>query len=159
MRTWFLAISLSFLTACSSAPVAANPYVACGSAGPDTFYFPAGTFAPQVPPPRPGYRFQKSDYDPDPETREWYSQVMDYLELPSLTCEAPTAEEAGNFVKEGANEMIVVSAGKDGAQWIIEGRTDRYHVIDRWSEDYDIIAVGRIFIELAQLVITEEDIY
>ena len=48
---------------------------------------------------------------------------------------------------------------KDGASWIIEGRTDRYHVIDRWSDADDVIAVGRIFLDLAGLKIPEEDIY
>lgn len=208
--------------------------MSCGSAGPDTYYFPAGTFAPFVPPPRPGFTFKLSDYDPDPYTRESYSMTMDWLELPSLTCGAPSAtetyrlvwlrsfhqpvaiqvarsgerytldlvtsnearisgkplqrmqrqltkdqwsrittglqkidfwtlppniEEAGYFVTDDGSEMIVVTAGKDGASWIIEGRAGRYHVIDRWSDADDVIAVGRIFIDLANLNIPEEDIY
>lgn len=220
------------LAGCASAP--ANPYLACGSAGPDTYYFPEGTFAPYVPPPRPGYVYKSRDFNPDPEARESYSFSMNYLELPSLTCGPPPAdetyrlvwlrsfhpeiaiqldrsgnsysldvatsngirlsgkplkrthrqltkdewsritaglqkidfwslpantEEAGYFVQDGKNEVTVVTAGKDGARWIIEGRADRYHVIDRWSDADDAIAVGRIFIELAQLTIPEDDIY
>lgn len=220
------------LAGCASAP--ANPYLACGSAGPDTYYFPAGTFAPYVPPPRPGYTYKLSTYDPDPRNRESYSATMAWLELPSLSCGAPPAdetyrlvwlrsfhepvtiqigrsgnrytldvatsnesrlsgkpltriqrqltqqdwsriiaslrtldfwnlypsdEEAGHFQKNDGAEEIIVTSRKDGARWIIEGRADRYHVVDRWSDADDVIAVGRIFIELAQLAIPEDDIY
>jgi len=222
---------LLLLTGCASAPD--NPYLACGSGPPDTFYFPAGTFAPHIPPPRPGYTYKPSGYDPDPSTRESYSLTMNWLELPSLSCGAPPAdetyrlvwlrsfhqpvsiqigrsglrytldvttphetrlsgkplqlihrdltndewsrittgltridfwampssmEEAGNFWKDGADEVIV-TAHKDGANWIIEGRADRYHVIDRWSDADDVIAVGRIFLDLSGLNIPEDDIY
>ena len=219
------------LASCTSAP--ANTYLTCGAAGPDTYYFPEGTFAPSAPPPRHGYVYKQSDFNPDPDTRESYSLSMDYLELPSLSCGAPPADEtyrlvwmrsfhpliaiqivrtgdrytldfvtphetrlsgkplqrihrqltkddwsrmvvglqkldfwnlspkdqpSGNFVKEDTKEIIVTSR-KDGASWIIEGRTDRYHVIDRWSDADDVIAVGRIFLDLAGLKIPEEDIY
>lgn len=226
------ALLVLLLAGCASAHD--NPYLVCGSGPSDTYYFPAGTFAPYVPPPRPGYTYRLSDIDPDPETRESYSMTMDWLELPSLSCGAPPADEtyrlvwlrsfhqpvaiqiarsgnrfaldvitsnearlsgkplmrlhrqlgeadwsrivaglstldfwnlhsgdkqAGHFVKNDATEEIIVTAGKDGARWIIEGRAGRYHVIDRWSDADDVIAVGRIFIELAQLDIPEEDIY
>jgi hypothetical protein len=227
-----LAVLVAFLLpGCTSAPD--NPYLACGSAGPDTYYFPVGTFAPQVPSPRPGYTYKPSTYDPDAKTRESRSMHMHWLELQSLSCGAPpadetyrlvwlrsfhqpvairidrsgdrytleaatsnearlsgkplarfhrqptkqdwsrivaglqkidfwnlppSAKEAGIFVKDDTGETIV-SASMDGAYWIIEGRAGRYHVIDRWSDADDVIALGRIFIELAGLVIPEEDIY
>ena len=220
------------LASCTSAP--ANTYLTCGSAGPDTYYFPKGTFAPYVPPPRPGYVYKQSDFNPDPDMRESYSLSMDYLELPSLSCGArpadetyrlvwmrsfhpliaiqmdrsgdrytldlvtphetrlsgkpmqrihrqltkddwsritaglqkldfwklpPSNREAGYFVEEGKDSVTVVTSGKDGANWIIEGRADRYHVIDRWSDADDVIAVGRMFVDLSGLKIPEEDIY
>ena len=43
--------------------------------------------------------------------------------------------------------------------WVIEGRKDRHHVVSRWSDADHVIAVGRIFIDLAQLAIPAEDIY
>lgn len=232
MKSLCIALLLPLLAACASAPP--NTYLRCGSAAPDTYYFPEGTFTPQVPPPRPGYIFKKSDYNPDPHTRESYSLSMNYLELPSLSCGAPHAdetyrlvwlrsfdpmvaiqidrtgdrytldlvtphetrlsgkplqhthlqltkadwtriatglrkldfrnlppnkEEAGYFVEDESRDVAIVSGGKDGARWIIEGRSDRYHVADRWSDADDFIAVGRIFVELSGLKISEEDIY
>lgn len=233
MKRLRLILLLPLLTACVSAP--ADPFLRCGSAGPDTYYFPEGTFAPYVPPPRPGYRYLQHPTEHDSRSRESYSLTMDFLELPSLTCDVPRADEtyrlvwirsfhpvvaiqidrsgdhytldvttphetrlsgkplqrihreltkgdlsritaglqtidfwklppndqeSGNFVEEGKEDQVLVrTSGKDGANWIIEGRGNRYHVIDRWSDADDVIAVGRIFIELAQLVIPEEDIY
>ncbi|MEZ6030980.1 MAG: hypothetical protein R3C46_14705 [Hyphomonadaceae bacterium] len=222
----------SLFAGCTSA--SANPYLACGSAGPDTYYFPAGTFAPSIPPPRLGYTFKPSDFDPDPERRESYSMTMDWLELPSLSCGAPRADEtyrlvwlrsfhqpvaiqidrsgnrytldvatsnearlsgkplqrihrqltkddwsrivagleridfwtlpssdqvSGFFAEDESGDIIVTSAGKDGAEWIIEGRAGHYHAVDRWSDVEDFVAVGRIFIDLAQLNVPEDDIY
>jgi hypothetical protein len=233
MRRKSLALLAALLAGCTTQP-APDELMSCGSAGPDTYYFPAGTFAPIVPPPRPGYTFKPSAFDPDPETRESYSMTMGWLELPSLTCGPPPAEEtyrlvwlrsfhdpvaiqidrsgerytldvvspdeirlsgkplkrvqrqltqeewsritaglqkidfwalpanseeSGYFMTDDGSDQIVVTAGKDGARWIIEGRAGRYHVIDRWSDADDVIAVGRIFIDLANLNIPEEDIY
>lgn len=42
------------------------------------------------------------------------------------------------------------SAGNDGAQWIVEGRTDRYHVVDRWGGEENA-QVGRLLLTLAGL--------
>lgn len=41
--------------------------------------------------------------------------------------------------------------GVDGAQWIIEGRSTSYHVIDRWGGDDGVAAVGRIFLDLSDV--------
>lgn len=61
-------------------------------------------------------------------------------------------------MNDSAGEIVVTSR-MDGASWVIDGRKDRYHVVSRWSNADDVIAVSRIFIELAQLKIPEEDIY
>jgi len=71
----------------------------------------------------------------------------------------PNDELTGAFRIPGSDKVQVRLGGKDGARWIIEGRSGRYHVVDRWSDGDDVVAVGRIFLELAQLNIPEEDIY
>lgn len=41
--------------------------------------------------------------------------------------------------------------GSDGAQWIIEGRDEGYHVVDRWSGNERMWEAGLVFLELAGL--------
>lgn len=41
--------------------------------------------------------------------------------------------------------------GLDGAQWIIEGRDGRYHVVDRWNGADGVQEAGRVFLEVAGL--------
>jgi hypothetical protein len=62
-------------------------------------------------------------------------------------------------VYDPATKLVTVRSQKDGARWIIEGRTDRYHVIDRWSDDETGTSIGRAMLALANLGIPEEDIY
>ena len=239
MRALCATLLLAMLPACTT--LSQNAALPCGDAGPNTFYFPEGTFKPIAPSPRVGFVFRPFNYlsDDDRQTREWYSSSLDFLEQPSLSCGAIQTEEtyrlvwlrsfhpsvaiqvtrsgssylvdvamgndkrksgkplrrihrtlssqewrriaaglqkidfwnlpankqpAGYFEPKppppGAErDVVILSAQKDGAQWIIEGRTDRYHVIDRWSDADDVIAVGRIFIELSGLKIPDEDIY
>jgi hypothetical protein len=121
MKTSILAISLSFLAACSSAPEPENPYLACGSAGPDTDYFPVGTFAPYIPPPRPGYAYRLSDRDPDPEARELLLLTMDYLELPSLTCGAPPADETHRLVWDRSfDPLVAIQIDRTGGRYTLD---------------------------------------
>lgn len=51
--------------------------------------------------------------------------------------------------------------GHDGAQWILEGRrTDRYHVVDRWSPDRGTFREACLFLlKLSSLGIDGEYIY
>ncbi len=217
------------LCACITAP---NSQLSCGNAGPHTYYFPAGTFTEKFDPDR--LPPANSSYDQDAEDRQSYSETLDHLGAPSLSCGPPTADETyrlvwlrsfhapviiqvsrsanthtldlilpsdeqqdgrpilrqrrvlassdclrvtkgleqinfwtlrpndeltGAFRIPGSDDVLVRSSGKDGARWIIEGRADRYHVIDRWSDAKKEIVVGRIFIDLAGLSIPEEDIY
>ena len=78
---------------------------------------------------------------------------IDFWNLP------PNNNLPSSVYDPATNLVTVRTSGKDGAQWTIEARTDRYHVVDRWTQDYDVTAVGRIFIALANLGIPEEDIY
>lgn len=41
--------------------------------------------------------------------------------------------------------------GVDGAQWIIEGRSTSYHVVDRWGGGDGVAAVGQILLDLADV--------
>ena len=51
--------------------------------------------------------------------------------------------------------------GFDGAQWVLEGVSDRqYHVVDRWSpRDSDYAAIGKYLISLTDLKIKKTEIY
>lgn len=39
--------------------------------------------------------------------------------------------------------------GVDGAQWIIEGRTEGYHVVDRWGGADNVQKIGLLMLDLA----------
>jgi hypothetical protein len=41
--------------------------------------------------------------------------------------------------------------GVDGAQWIIEGRSSRYHVVDRWDGGDGVAMVGQALLDLADI--------
>lgn len=41
--------------------------------------------------------------------------------------------------------------GVDGAQWIIEGSSGRYHVVDRWGGDDGVAAVGSVLLDLSDI--------
>lgn len=235
MLRWLPTFIVVLLSACMTPPGAerAGPDLSCGSAGPNTYYFPAGTFAEREHPdrlPPAGDR----NFDPEAKRRQNYSETLDYLGAASLSCGAKPAEETyrlvwfrsfdvpvivqasrtggsrtidivmpnendpdgkpvrryhrslslsewsriadglaridfwrlppydeltGAFRIPGSTDVLVRTSGKDGARWIIEGRTDRYHVIDRWSDDDAVTAVGRIFLDLSGLTIPEDDIY
>ncbi|MFT3724345.1 MAG: hypothetical protein QM773_12220 [Hyphomonadaceae bacterium] len=72
----------------------------------------------------------------------------------------PTLNDGPFSVCDPVTSMTTISpGGYDGARWIIEGRTDRYHVIDRWSDDKAGTSIGRAMLALANLGIPEEDIY
>ncbi len=47
----------------------------------------------------------------------------------------------------------------DGAQWIIEGRGDHYHVVDRWGGDDGVRRVGLTFLNLSEISISADLIY
>lgn len=176
----------------------------CGADGPDTFYFPTGTF--------------EDGHDGDAFSRQWYSSALTRMGEPSLSCGDALAEETYRFLwlrsfhqpvavriwrngdtyelravtldgaggyKSGPIDRLIrkrltkagwdraTSAlnaiqywsmtGKateteaeaevvvDGAQWIIEGRKDRYHAVDRWGGDEGVGSAGLVFLELAGL--------
>ncbi len=53
-------------------------------------------------------------------------------------------------------------SGFDGAQWILEGRTeDQYHVVDRWMPDHstEFFHICNFLINLTDLKISEKEKY
>jgi hypothetical protein len=53
------------------------------------------------------------------------------------------------------NEILAL----DGAQWIIEGRSDHYHMVDRWGGADGLQRVGLIFLNLSGISIGADSIY
>lgn len=52
------------------------------------------------------------------------------------------------------------SGGRDGAQWIIEGATDRYHAVDRWSPTSGAVRrIGTGFLALAGWTFEDREVY
>lgn len=49
--------------------------------------------------------------------------------------------------------------GMDGAQWIIEGRRERYRVVDRWNGEDGVRQVGLLFLDLAGIRPRENEVY
>jgi hypothetical protein len=79
-----LAILLPLLTACASPPM--GPSISCGAAGPNTYYFPSGTF---FDPDYQKYIPDNSSADGekhDAFAREWYSPHLQAMREPSLSC-------------------------------------------------------------------------
>ncbi len=62
-----------------------NPTLTCGNQGPNTFYFPAKTFA-------------ESYEGADEFRREWYSRHLAAMNEPSLTCDSRVNTEAFRFL-------------------------------------------------------------
>lgn len=97
-----------------------NPSLACGSQGPDTLYFPAGTFRPVV----------EDDLDLDRWDRfqrEWYSQQLAAMREPSLTCGDVGSIEAVRFLWLRAfNEPIAIRITKSGTDYALTTTTLAY---------------------------------
>lgn len=53
----------------------------------------------------------------------------------------------------------IVTVGVDGANWIIEGRRDSHHVVDRWSGEDGVQAVGILMLTLAGIDLSKEEVY
>lgn len=175
----------------------------CDGTGANTYYFPAGALNIEG---APGVS--------DDFVRRWYSAHLLAMNEPSLSCGAPSSDEAYRFLwlrsfhqpiavrvsRAGRSYELVATAlsgaggyepgrvvqrvrreltedewrrvthalqrisfwqmsanppteeiGVDGAQWIIEGRSASYHVVDRWSGDDGVAAVGDLFLDLSDI--------
>jgi hypothetical protein len=91
-------------------------------------------------------------------TQEEWSGATSLLEKLNFWNQ-PTYNEPPFAVDNPRDGTVTITTSKDGAQWVIEGRADRYHVIDRWSDDMVGTSIGLAFFRLANLGIPEEDIY
>lgn len=56
-------------------------------------------------------------------------------------------DEIGFWDLPTSNDVM----GFDGAEWIIEGRDGRYHVVERWGGNERVQEAGLVFLELAGL--------
>lgn len=61
--------------------------------------------------------------------------------------EMPTSKSEETGIDAEGDKYVLVHG--DGAQWVLEGRSERYHVVDRWGGEGGIEAVGLLLLELA----------
>lgn len=85
-----LALLLPLLAACTSLSQTAD--LSCGDAGPNTYYFPAGTFFD------PDYKDAREGQASDAFSREWYSPHLQAMREPSLSCGLDAGVESYRFL-------------------------------------------------------------
>jgi hypothetical protein len=82
-------------------------------------------------------------YDPG----EVSQQINRRLTAAEWTRVKHVLDEIGFWGLSTSNDVM----GFDGAQWIIEGRDRRYHVVERWGGNERVQDAGLIFLDLAGL--------
>ena len=91
-------------------------------------------------------------YDPGKELRR-IERKLD----PGVLTELEALLEHHKFWSLPAREERL---GLDGAEWIVEVATDRYHVVVRWSpEEGPVRAIGDYFISLTKWEIGTDELY
>ena len=147
---------LPLLAACTT--LSQNVDLSCGDAGPNTLYFPAGTFFDQ------DYKDEKSGREADAFAREWYSPHLQAMHEPSLSCgpsaatesyrflwlptfDQPVAVRISRFDKRFTLDAVILNGGGGYDPGSIEKKIHRDLTAAEWSRA--IAALGRVnFTEL-----------
>lgn len=144
------------LAGCASAPQ--NPDLSCEAAGPNTFYFPAGTFFD------PGFEeFGSGDtrggWESDAFSREWYSAHLQAMREPSLSCGQMAASESYRFLwLRTFHEPIAVRVSHTGERYTLDavildgaGGYDPGRIARRVHRDLTLADWMRVTIALEQM--------